>query len=581
MMLTGKMVPARRALEVGLVNELCSGEGETALLQAALDIGSKATSDPMFHVASQRIALRPFKSSEEMVTKALNSTEKMILKRGVEGNEPKLALLKVIKAGMKDFQEGMMAEALAFGKELIPSMQARAKQYLFFGERAAFNVPHPTKPLGSIKKVGVLGAGTMGSGITICLLRAGYQVILVEGNQKGLDRGASIIQGVFMRDMQKGRLSVDDAVAMQASLTTSLEYEMLGDVDLVIEAVFENMALKKEIFARLDAICPADTILCSNTSTLDIDEIASATSRPESVVGMHFFSPAHVMRLCEVIKGKDSSDYAVAMVMRLAKKIRKVAVLVGNCHGFVANRMFFKYTYEAVFMVEEGCTPEQIDCVMKKFGFAIGPFQTNDVAGLDIGYKVRQELGLTDPNKRDPSERWCGIGDYLCELGRLGQKTGKGWYKYKKGSFKPEVDQELTEILKQYRAKHGIQPRPVESFSDQEILERCLYPLINEGMKILEEEISSKPSDIDTIWANGYGFPIWRGGPMFQADEIGLGEILSAALKYEKLFPNVHYWKPSRLLESLVQQGKSLAGHWDEIHLQNEMALLQTSKSKL
>jgi len=558
MMLTGKMISATKALELGLVDAICGLQED--LLETAVGFLTKALQDPQFHLASRRASLKTYRSPSTESIQLLKKAEKDIQKRWPSGNEPKIGIIKALEAGMKGYAEGLREEQRIF-MELISSSQSRARRYLFFSERKTFDLPKSNKTGHAIKKVGVIGAGTMGSGIAICLLRAGYEVVLVESNQQGLERGLTTIKGVFMGDVSKGRLTVEKAAAIKSRLVSSLEFSQLSEVDMVIEAVYENMALKKEIFARLDTICPSRCILCSNTSTLDIDEIASATSRPQSVVGMHFFSPAHLMRLCEIIRGNQSCVEALSVVMQVAKKIGKVAVLVGNCHGFVANRMFFKYASEAQFMVEEGCSPEQIDRVMRQYGFAIGPMQTGDVAGLDIQWKVRQELGLTNPSKRDPKERWCGIGDMLCELGRLGQKVGKGWYVYNKNSFTPNSDPELTDILARYRSAHGIIPRSADSFTDQEILERCLYPVFNEGLKILEEGIASKASDIDVIWAYGFSFPVWKGGPMFQADEIGLEKLLLGLKKYHELFPNVHYWRPAKLFDELVKKGNSVLSY--------------------
>mmetsp|Transcript_3077 Transcript_3077/g.5080 ORF Transcript_3077/g.5080 Transcript_3077/m.5080 type:complete len:582 (+) Transcript_3077:1-1746(+) len=559
------MVPAQAALASGLVDAVAAAPGPQALLEAALSLGRAALRDPQFTVGARRLSCKGPRAGREAAEAALAAADKALSRRRGDV-APQRAVLAAVRAGLDGFAAGMAEEGRLFG-ELMPTEQSRARRYLFFGERAAFNVPRPSGPLPQIRTVGVLGAGTMGGGIAVCLLRAGYRVALVEARQAGLDNGVRAVRGIFLRDMTKGRLSVDECEKILGRLTPSLDYGSLADVDMVIEAVFENMKLKKEIFAQLDAVTKPDCILCSNTSTLDIDEIASVTSRPDKVLGMHFFSPAHLMRLCEVILGARSSDATVAVVMHMAKRIRKVAVLVGNCHGFVGNRAFFKQSFEAVYLVEEGCPPARVDGVMRKFGNATGPLQTGDIAGNDISYKVRQELGLTDPNnlpEEYQKERWSGLIDMLAEANRLGVKTGKGWYKYSRGGFVPQPDPELEPLLEEYRRKHGLTPRPASSFTDEEILTRVLYPLINEGFKILEEGIAAKPSDVDTVFVNGYGFPAHKGGPMFQADEIGLPQLLEKVREYQAKFPNVHYWKPSALLEDLVRKGQTLAQYWAE-----------------
>jgi 3-hydroxyacyl-CoA dehydrogenase len=332
-------------------------------------------------------------------------------------------------------------------------------------------------------------------------------------------------------------------------ITTSLRYDDLADVDLVIEAVFEEMPIKKEIFGKLDGVCRKDTIMATNTSTLDVNEIASATSRPEQVIGLHFFSPAHLMRLLEIVRGDSTSKSVIATSMNLAKRIRKIGVLVGVCHGFVGNRILYPYRREASFLVEDGALPQQVDKVITDFGLPMGPFAMADLAGLDIGWRVRKAQG------RPKDERYSGIvGDRLCEQGRFGQKTGKGYYKYESGSRKPIPDPEVEKLILEVSAELGIERRQID---DEEILKRCIYPMVNEGAKILEEGIAIRSSDIDIIWINGYGFPAYRGGPMHYGETVGLQNLYDEMCRYREVHGKV--WEPAELLKRLAEEGKKFS----------------------
>jgi 3-hydroxyacyl-CoA dehydrogenase len=405
----------------------------------------------------------------------------------------------------------------------------------------------PTLP---VRKVAVLGAGTMGGGIAMVFANAGISVILVDREQSFVDKGLGIIQKNYAATVSKGKLAQSEMDARVARISGTTDWNGLADVDLVIEAVFEEMSLKKEIFGKLDRLCRKDAILATNTSTLDVDEIARATSRPEQVIGLHFFSPANVMRLLEIVRGKATSKAVVATSMKLAKTIGKVGVLVGVCQGFVGNRMLHTYFREAQFLLQEGALPQQVDGIITKFGFAMGPSATSDLAGIDVGWRIRKEQP-----KPPPGERYSGaVADRLAEMGRFGQKTSAGFYKYEAGSRTPIPDPEVEAIIKAVSAELGIERRAV---SDDEIFERCLYSMINEGAKILEEGIALRAADIDTVWINGYGFPAYRGGPMFYADTVGLPKILA---KINELYAkHGKVWKPSALLEKLAAENKTFA----------------------
>ena len=433
----------------------------------------------------------------------------------------------------------------------MESPQRAGLIHAFFAEREVSKVKGLDKdtPVRDVNSVGIIGAGTMGGGIAMNFANVGIPVTLVEVKQEALDKGLGIIRKNYENSARKGRISQQQVEERMALISGSLTYDDFKDVDLVIEAVFENMAIKKEIFAKLDAVCKPGAILASNTSTLDIDEIASATTRPQDVVGMHFFSPANVMKLLENVRGSQTSDEVKATVMAVAKKIRKVGVLVGNCYGFVGNRMLHKRGAEAMALVNEGATPQQVDKVLTDLGYPMGQFAMSDLAGIDVGYRIRQERRNSG---EDVPLSWM---DKLAEQDRLGQKTMAGVYRYEEGSRKPIPDPAVDAIIDEFRQEQGITPRQI---TDQEILERCMFVMINEGAKILEEGIADRALDIDVVWIFGYGFPAYRGGPMFWADQLGLETILKAVEKYHSDIGG-DQWKPSALLKRLVAEGKSFA----------------------
>ncbi|GGE66196.1 3-hydroxyacyl-CoA dehydrogenase [Streptosporangium jomthongense] len=445
------------------------------------------------------------------------------------------------------FAEGMKRERELF-MECMDSPQRAGLVHAFFAERQVSKVKGLPKdtPVRDVSSVGVIGAGTMGGGIAMNFANVGIPVTIVEMKQEALDKGLGIIRKNYENSAKKGRITQKQVEDRMALITGSLNYDEFKNVDLVIEAVFENMAVKKEIFAKLDSVCKPGAILATNTSTLDIDEIASATNRPEDVVGMHFFSPANVMKLLENVRGSKTSDEVKATVMAVAKKIKKVGVMVGNCHGFVGNRMLHKRGAEAMALVNEGATPQQVDKVLTDLGYPMGQFAMADLAGIDVGYRIREEMRNAG---EDVAPSWM---DKLAEQNRLGQKTMAGVYKYEEGSRKPIPDPEVERLIGDFRKEQGITPREI---TDQEILERCMYVMVNEAAKILEEGIADRALDIDVVWIYGYGFPAYLGGPMFWADQIGLDVILAAVEKYHREV-GADYWEPAPLLKQLVADGK-------------------------
>jgi 3-hydroxyacyl-CoA dehydrogenase len=449
------------------------------------------------------------------------------------------------------FDDGMVYEREAF-MALMNTPECRALRHAFFAERAASKIPDVPEgtPQRKTEKVAVIGAGTMGGGIAMNFLNAGIPVTLLEMKQDALDRGLGTIRKNYEAQVKKGKLKADKYEGRMALLTTTLSYDDIKDADLVIEAVFEEMGVKEKVFRTLDEVMKPGAILASNTSTLDVDKIASFTRRAQDVVGLHFFSPANVMKLLEVVRGEKTAKDVLATVMSLAKKIKKTAVVSGVCDGFIGNRMIEQYSRQAGFLLEEGCTPAQVDRAIEKFGFAMGPFRMGDLAGNDIGWAIRKRRYVEKPNLR-----YSKTADLLCELGRFGQKTGAGWYDYQAGKRDAIPSPLVEQMIADHRKALGITPRKI---ADEEIVQRLVYSLVNEGAKIVEEGIASKASDIDMVYLTGYGFPLYRGGPMRYADEQGLFNVVQAMKKFAaNPLDDAKFWQPAPLLAKLAAEGKS------------------------
>jgi len=456
-------------------------------------------------------------------------------------------------ATQKKFDDGMVFERDIF-INLMWTPECRALRHLFVAERAASKIPDVADdtPKRDIRLVGVIGAGTMGGGITMNFLNAGIPVKMLEMKQEALDRGIATIKKNYEAQVKKGKLKQDKYEQRMSLLSTTLSYDDLKDADLIIEAVFEEMGVKEAVFKQLDAVAKPGAILASNTSTLDVDKIASFTQRPQDVVGMHFFSPANVMKLLEVVRGKATAKDVLATVMAVAKKIKKTAVVSGVCDGFIGNRMIEQYSRQAGFLLEEGATPAQVDKAVEKFGFAMGPFRMGDLAGNDIGWAIRKRRYTEKPDLK-----YSKTADLLCELGRYGQKTGAGWYDYVPGKRDAIPSQLVVDMIEKHRKDLSITPRKI---SDEEIVQRLVFSLVNEAAHILEEGIASKASDIDMVYLTGYGFPIWRGGPMHYADQLGLFNVAEAMKRFAKNpLDDAKFWQPAPLLARLVAEGKTFS----------------------
>ncbi len=454
-------------------------------------------------------------------------------------------------ATTKKFDEGMALERQTF-LNLMWTPECRALRHIFAAERAASKVPDVPEdtPRGAIASVAVIGAGTMGGGIAMNFLNAGIPVTLLEMKQEALDRGVATLRKNYEAQVKKGKLKPEKYEERMVRLKTTLSYEDIAQADLVIEAVFEDMGVKEAVFKKLDEVMKPGAILASNTSTLDLDKIAGFTKRPQDVVGMHFFSPANVMKLLEVVRGKHTGKDVLATVMALGKTIKKTAVVSGVCDGFIGNRMIEQYARQAGFLLDEGCTPDQVDRAIEKFGFAMGPFRMGDLAGNDIGWAIRKRRYAEHPDMR-----YSKTADLLCELGRFGQKTGAGWYDYQAGKRDALPSPLVNDMIAKHRAGLGIQPRKV---SDEEIVQRLVYALVNEAAHILEEGIAARAGDIDMVYLTGYGFPIWRGGPMMYADTVGLFNVTQSMQRFARNpLDDASFWKPAPLLARLVAEGKT------------------------
>ncbi len=531
MMTSGKHVGAKYALETGLVDEL-TPEGK--LKESAIAFTRKIVGGPLKKVRDNNAKVEAARGHPEIFANFRKENARKF--RGFLAPEYNIRCIEA--AVNQPFEDGLKTERKLF-LELMTGTQSAAQRYVFFAERQASKIPDvpadtPTIP---VNKVGVIGAGTMGGGISMNFLNAGIPVTIVETKQDALDRGVATIRKNYENTAKKGRMTQDDVEKRMVLLTPTLNLEDLADVDMVIEAVFERMDIKKEVFTKLDKIVKKGAVLATNTSYLNVDEIAAMTSRPESVIGMHFFSPANVMKLLENVRGEKTSKPVIATAMQISKKIGKIAVLAGVCHGFIGNRMLAQRQREAQKLVLEGAMPWDVDRALYNFGFPMGPFQMSDLAGLDIGWVKENSKGET-------------IRDRLCELDRRGQKTGAGYYDYD-ASRNNTPSPVTAQIIEEFRKKSGVNSRDI---SDEEIVERCIYPMINEGAKILEEGKAIRASDIDIVWINGYGWPVYRGGPMFYGDTVGLDKVLAKMKEWQSQMGDV--FKPSALLEKMVAEGK-------------------------
>ena len=469
-----------------------------------------------------------------------------------KGYPAPLKCVEAVEAATKrKFDDGMALEREIF-INLMWSPEGRALRHIFIAERAASKIPDvpADTPKRDIKSIAVIGAGTMGGGISMNFLNAGIPVKMLEMKQDALDRGIATIRKNYEAQVKKGKLTQDKYEQRMAMLTTTLSYDDLGEADMVIEAVFEEMGVKEKVFKELDRVMKPGAILASNTSTLDMNQIAAFTKRPQDVIGTHFFSPANIMKLLEVVRGEKTGKDVLATVMALGKKIRKTSVVSGVCDGFIGNRMIEQYGRQGGFLLDEGCTPAQVDKAIEKFGFAMGPFRMGDLAGNDIGFAIRKRRYLEKPDMK-----YSKTADLLCEKGRFGQKTGAGWYDYIPGKRDAIPNAEVVTMIEEHRKSLGITPRKI---SDEEIVQRLVYSLVNEAAHILEEGIASKASDIDMVYLMGYGFPIYRGGPMNYADEVGLFNVVQAMNRFAlNPLDDAAFWKPAPLLARLVAEGKT------------------------
>ena len=541
---SGNPIMAPDALTMGIVDRVASGD----IVDDAIAYAQEIIADG---AATRKVRDLEDKISADRGNTALFEKFAANLDKTHRGQFAPAQILQCVEAAVnaESFDEGMAVERARFA-ECMSDPQREALIHIFFAERAANKIPGLSKdvPLLDINKGSVIGAGTMGGGIAMCFANAGIPVRVHDNDPENLARGIKVIEGNYARTVSKGRLTQEEMDKRMSLIIPTENFDDLGDGDIVVEAVYENLDLKKEIFARLDKVMKQGALLATNTSGLDVDAIAGMTDRPEFVCGMHFFSPANVMRLLEVVRGKDSSPVVLGTAMALGKRLGKVSVMAGNCPGFIGNRMLGGYTRQAALMILEGATPAQVDKVIFDFGLAMGPFTMNDMVGLDLGWRARKMMGGTN-------EVTARIPDELCELGRYGQKNGKGYYQYAEGDRTPRPDPEADAVIAQVSEDLGYTRR---DFSDDEILKRCMYPLVNIGAKLLEEGHALRAGDIDTVYVNGYGFPTYVGGPMWFADTQGLDNVLA---DMERFFEETgdDVWKPSDLLKKLVSEGKNFA----------------------
>ncbi|HZQ73410.1 MAG TPA: 3-hydroxyacyl-CoA dehydrogenase NAD-binding domain-containing protein [Burkholderiales bacterium] len=541
MMTTGNPITSEEALQLGLVDEIVQNAD---LLQAAVVYANKLVAErkPLRRIRDLRAQGDvDFRKLRDEVAKASR------------GYPAPLEIVACAEAAVtKPFDEGRKFERERFA-HLVQTTESAALRHAFFAERQTTKIPDvpedtPTRP---VKKAAVIGAGTMGGGIAMSFANVGIPVTITDTTREALDRGLQRIRANYAGTVQKGRLKQEEMDKRMALLAPSTDVGAVRDADIVVEAVFERMDVKQELFRKLDSIAKPGAILATNTSTLDVNQIAAATRRPQDVVGTHFFSPANVMRLLEVVRGEKTAKDVLATTLKLGKTLKKVPVVSGVCDGFIGNRMLEKYVQQSLFLLDEGATPQQIDGALAKWGMAMGPFTMYDMAGNDIGWEIRKRRA-----KERPDFVYGKFADRIAEQGWFGQKTGRGWYRYEPGNRKPIPDAEVERMLADYRREAGYKTQPI---SDEEIIERCIYALANEGAHILQEGIALRSSDIDMVYLTGYGFPSYRGGPMFYADTVGLDRVLAAIARFQKGYHG-EQWKPAALLERLAREGKRFNG---------------------
>ena len=544
MMTTGNPIPAEKGKALGLIDEIVAGD---------LLAGSIAYAKKLLAEGKGPRRIRDMSAKVEGDAKTFFAGVRAEVAKASKGYPAPLEIVACAEAAVtKPFDEGRKEERTRFEK-LVETSESKALRHMFFAERQTSKipgVPEETKAR-EVKSAAIIGAGTMGGGIAMSFVNAGIPVTLIEAQQDALERGLATIRKNYASTVSKGRLKQEDMDQRVALITPALDLAAAKDADIVIEAVFERMDVKQDLFRKLDALMKPGAILATNTSTLDVDAIAAVTRRPQDVIGTHFFSPANVMRLLEVVRGKKTAPEVLATTMKLGKLIKKVPVVSGVCDGFIGNRMIEKYGQQSLFLLDEGCTPQQVDAAAQNWGLAMGPFAMGDMAGLDIGWEIRKRRYSERPNFL-----YSKVGDRVCELGRFGQKTGKGWYRYEPGSRKPVPDPAIDKLVETYRREIGVQPRRI---SDEEIVERLIYALVNEAALILEEGIALRASDIDMVYLTGYGFPPYRGGPMFYADTVGLPKVLASIEQFQKGYMG-EVWKPAPLLVKLAKEGQRFNG---------------------
>jgi len=538
LMTTGTTIPAEKAKELGLVDEIVQGD----LLEGALAFTKKLNSGEPRRIRDMPARLEG--DPEAFFAKVRDQVAKE--SRGYPA--PLEIVACAAAAATLPFDEGRKVERERFNR-LVNTAESKALRHMFFAERQTSKIPGVPEdtPVRPIRKAAVIGAGTMGGGIAMCFANAGIPVTVLDTTQEALDRGIEKIKANYAATVAKGRLAQADMDKRMALIVPKASLNEIKGADIVVEAVFERLDVKQDLFRKLDALMQRGAILATNTSTLDVDQIAAATTRPEDVIGTHFFSPANVMRLLEVVRGEKTAKDVLATTLKLGKTLRKVPVVSGVCDGFIGNRMLEKYVQQSLFLLEEGATPAQVDSALQRWGMAMGPFAMYDMAGNDIGWEIRKRRA-----RERPDMVYSRFADRICEKGWFGQKAGRGWYRYEKGNRKPIPDAQLEEMLSQYRKELKI---PVRKIPDDEIVERCIFALANEGARILEEGIALRASDIDMVYLTGYGFPPYRGGPMFYADQVGLAKVLDSINRFKAGYQGSQ-WQPAPLLVKLAGEGK-------------------------